>query len=313
MRAERPSKIPFIGFLDYSIPLIGPSNTSKCTPDKILIFSVAVVIYVVYYLAYDIIMPANPPSWAEIPSWVVVMAFVVSYVAFRLAGGLKKTHDRWTDSGASPDDRREQAGSLKKTQDRLDSKLVKIIAFAIVFAAVLVLAAITYSCFAELVLFQSTSLGGDTSEEHTEPNSAGPNQQSSVTGPEATEDIDVIETEWNDYKWEVGVERNTVYLASATIVAFTTFGSLVSVRVFGDPKTLKSRTLGFGMIFSGVLVVIVCQSALMHGACCSGISVTGFSCFFLWTVAAIMSIAYGSILILDAELQGKKGFAISLR
>ena len=243
-----------------------------------IILGVAGIVGAVHYLAYDMILQANPPSWAEIPSWVVMMVFVVSYVAFRRAGGLRKTQGRWS------------------------SKLGKIAAFAIVFAVILALAAIAYSCLAELDQFQDASPDGDAPEEHTESNFAEPSQQSPVSGSETTEDIGAIEAERKDYKWEVGVKKDTVYLASATIVALATFGSLVSIRVFGNPKTLKSRTWGFGMIFSGVLLVLISQSALMYGACCGSISATGFSCFFRWTVVGLIAIAYGSILILDSEL-----------
>ena len=262
------------------MPLVGlPSNPSKCRPDEvILILSVAVVIYVVHHLAYDIIMPANPPSWAEIPSWVVMMAFVVSYVAFHRAGG------------------------LRKTQGRLGSRLGKIIAFVIAFAVILILAVIAYSCLAELDQFQGASPGVDASGEQTELNSAEPGQHSLVIRSETTGDVWVIEVERKDDNWKVDVERDTAYLASATIVALATFGSLVSIRVFGNPETLKSRTWGFGMVFGGVVAVIIFQSFLMYEACCGNINATGFSCFFLWTVVGLIAIAYGSILLRDSEL-----------
>ena len=202
----------------------------------------------------------------------------VSYVAFRLAGG------------------------LRKTQGRLGSRLGKIIAFVIAFAVILILAATAYSCLVELDQFQGASPGGDASGEQTEPNSAEPGRHSLVIGSETTGDVWVIEVERKDDNWKVDVERDTAYLASATIVALATFGSLVSIRVFGNPETLKSRTWGFGMIFGGVVAVIIFQSLLMYGACCGSISATGFSCFLLWTVAAIIAIVYGSILILDSGL-----------
>ena len=273
-------KISFIGFLADTMPLVGlPSNPSKCMPDEVvLILSVAVVIYVAHHLAYDIIMPANPPSWAEIPSWVVMTAFVVSYVAFRRAGGLRKTQGRW------------------------GSKLGKITALAIVFAVILILAATAYSCLVELDQFQGASPSGDASGEQTEPNSAEPGRHSLVIRSETTEDVWVIEVERKDDNWKVDVERDTAYLASATIIALATFGSLVSIRVFGNPETLKSRTWGFGMIFGGVVAVIIFQSLLMYGACCGNINATGFSCFFWWTVAGLIAIAYGSILLRDSEL-----------
>ena len=107
-------------------------------------------------------------------------------------------------------------------------------------------------------------------------------------------------------KWEVSIERDTVYLASATIVGLATFGSLVTVRVIGRPKTHKPRKHGVILMYGGTIVVINYHSLFMYSACCSGINEAQFIILFITTVAALVAIAFGSVLMLDSRLNEEK-------
>ena len=120
---------------------------------------------------------------------------------------------------------------------------------------------------------------------------------------ETTDEVWVVEAERKDDGWELDVKRDTMYLASATIIGLATFGSLVTVRILGDPITLKLRTQGFFMMYVGVIVVIICQSFLMYGACCGNISVIGFIGYFGVTVVALLSITIGAAQILALWLK----------
>ena len=143
---------------------------------------------------------------------------------------------------------------------------------------------------------------------------------------ETTDEVWVIEAEREDDDWEIGVERDTVYLASATIIALATFGSLVTIRVLGKPKIPKLRihkpkiskprihklrihkpkisTLknwGLGLTSGGSGSVILSQSFLMYGACCDNINMTMFIGFFVMTMVALLVVAFGFALIRDSE------------
>ena len=119
-----------------------------------------------------------------------------------------------------------------------------------------------------------------------------------------------------DDGWEIDVKRNTVYLASATIIALATFGSLVTIRVLGNPKILKPkapnpkilkpkasklRNRGFVLISGGIGSVIISQSGLMYFACCGSMNGLLFSSFFLLTVAALLFVTVGFAMIRDSE------------
>ena len=102
--------------------------------------------------------------------------------------------------------------------------------------------------------------------------------------------------------WVIKIERDTVYLASATIIGLATFGSLVTVRAIGKPETRESRKWGLILMYGGVLVVISYHSFFMYNACCGGINVMQFGGLFVTTVVALISIAFGSVLFLDVGL-----------
>ena len=135
------------------------------------------------------------------------------------------------------------------------------------------------------------------------PHSVDPEQPSEVNlilRSEIAGDIWVIETKKADDVWPVEVGRDTVYLASATIVGLATFGSLVTIRILGTPKTREARKWGAVMMFSGVVGVIGYQSFLMYIACCSSINASQFAGFLWLTVGVLVSIALGSGLIMDS-------------
>ena len=123
---------------------------------------------------------------------------------------------------------------------------------------------------------------------------------------ETTGEVWVIEVERKNDNWKIDVDRGTVYLASATIISLATFGSLVTVRVIGSPKTLKPRMRGFVTMFSGVLVVIIIQSILMYSACCGSMSTIGLGGLFFATVLALTSIIIGFAMIMESWFKEEK-------
>ena len=130
---------------------------------------------------------------------------------------------------------------------------------------------------------------------------------------ETTGDVWVVEAKGVDDHWPVEVERDTVYLASATIVSLATFGSLVTIRILGTPKTREARKWGAVIVFSGVVGVIGYQSLLMYSACCSTINASQFA-GFLWLTAAVLAlIAFGCGLIMDSGFRDEERSPKSLR
>ena len=270
--------ISFIGFFTSAMSLVDlPSNPGKrMLAEVVIIMSAAGVIHAVHYSIHGMIMQASPPRGAEILSWVAMTVFIVSYIAFRITGGLWKIRRHWS------------------------SKSSRIAAFTIVFAAGLVLLGIAYPYFTEPDQFQVYSLSDDVSEEHTESNLTEPSRHSLVIESETTGDALKIEVERKDDGWELDVERDTVYLASATIVGLATFGSLVSIRIIGKPKTHGHRTLGLILMYTGAITVIGYHSFFMYNACCGNINVMQFIGLFVITVLSLGLVAFGSLLILDS-------------
>ena len=253
--SQIPIIISFIGHITGATSLIGlPSNpVIRVLAEASIIIGTAGAIYALYHLAFGMIMQGGSPGRAETLSLVVVTAFVLSYIAFRLGGGLRKAKGSW------------RGMSLK--------------AAATTILAGLLLVAVAYPYPVDSERLPEVDV---------------------ILRSETTGDIWVIEVEREDNNWEIGVERDTVYLASATIVGLATFGSLLSVRVLGSPKTLKPRKRGFFIISIGVGMTIGFQSILMHKACCGSISAVLFECLLFATVVALVLIACGFSLIRDS-------------
>ena len=253
--SQIPNIISFIGHITGATSLIGlPSNpVIRVLVEIGIVMGVAGAIYALHYLAFGMIMQGDPPGRAATLSLVVVMALILSYIAFRLGGILRKAKGSW------------RGRSLKGA--------------ATTILAGLVLVAVAYPYPVD---------------------SERPSEVGLVLRSETTGDVWVIEAEKADDDWPVEVGRDTVYLASATIVGLATFGSLLSVRVLGSPKTLKPRKRGFFIISIGVGMTIGFQSILMHKACCGSISAVLFDCLFLATVVALVLIACGFSLIRDS-------------
>ena len=117
---------------------------------------------------------------------------------------------------------------------------------------------------------------------------------------ETTGDVWVIEAERKDESWNFGVDRDTVYLASATILALATFGSVLAVVVSGRPETHKPKRQGASMMFAGVGAVIILQFLIMYGACCSNFDAGYFFILLLFTATALAIVASGFALLLDS-------------
>ena len=131
-------------------------------------------------------------------------------------------------------------------------------------------------------------------------NAERPVETDLILRSETTGDVWVIEAERKDESWNFGVDRDTVYLASATILALATFGSLLAVVVSGRPETHKSKRQGVSMMFAGVGAVIILQFLIMYGACCSNFDAGYFFILLLFTVVALAIVASGFALLLDS-------------
>ena len=266
------SKIAFIGFLTGAIPLVGlPSNPGRRVLEIGIITGVASAVCAFHYLIYSMIIQGDSPGRAETLSLVIAAVFFISYFAFRCGGALWKAKGSWHGKPLV-------ARVLRKAKGSWHGKPFKAATVTTILAW-LILVAVTYPYPAD---------------------SERPTEVDFILRSETTGEVWVIEAERADDDWPVEVGRDTVYLASATIVGLATFGSLLSVRVLGSPKTLKPRKRGFFIISIGVGMTIGFQSILMHKACCGSISAVLFDCLFLATVVALVLIACGFSLIRDS-------------
>ena len=254
-----------------------PSNPDKRMLVEVgIIVGIAVTIYAIHCLIYSIIVQTIPSSWVVILSLVTITMFVVSYVACRLTVGLGKTQGRWSNRSS------------------------KITAFTTVFMVGLVLVIAAYPYLTEPSQSQGHSSDGDVPEEHVGSSPAVQSRNSLVIRSETTGDVWVIEAERKDSGWEVGVGRDTAYLAAATIIGLVTFGSLVSIRAVGNPKTNEPRQQGFVMMCIGMTTVLGFQSIIMHSACCGSMNMKLFDAFFWATVVALVFTAFGFARVIDS-------------
>ena len=225
-----------------------------------IIVYVAGAFYAVHYLAYGMTMQDGSFSRAEAISLVIMLVFVISYIAFHLGGRLWKAKGSWS-------------GRPLKT-------------------------ATTTTIVVGLVLVAIAYLNPVDTERSPEVDL--------IIRSETTGDVWVIEAERKDDNWEVGVERDTVYLASATIIALATFGSMVTIRVLGKPQTRKFREQGIVMMSGGIGAAITVQSLLMYGACCGSMDKTLLSIFLVMATTTIIFVIIGFARILDSWLTDEK-------
>lgn len=268
-RGERPAEAgSFIGIPACAMPLAGlPSNPgTRILAEVGILAGAAGAVYAIHRPVYETSVEANPPGGAEILSLVAVAVFAAAYAASRLAMFLRNIQGGWGDR---------------------PRKVVAAALIAFVVGAAFVAA---YPHIAE----PDPSKGDGMLMEYAGSNSAEPGPRNLVIRSETTGEIWVIEAEKADDGWEVDVDRDTVYLA--TIVGLATFGSLVTVRVLGKPKTRRTRKLGSVLMFGGAVIVISYQSFLMYSACCSSISAWQFGNLFLLTVAVLVAITIGFVL-----------------
>ena len=101
----------------------------------------------------------------------------------------------------------------------------------------------------------------------------------------------------------LGVDRDTVYLASATILALATFGSVLAVVVSGRPEIHKPKGQGASMMFAGVGAVIILQFLIMYGACCSNFDAGYFFILLLFTAVALVIVVGGFARVIDSLLK----------
>ena len=237
-------------------------------------------IYVLHHSIYKTIVQASPPGETQMLSLVAVAMFVAAYAAFRLAVGLRNARGGW------------------------GGRSWKAAAAATMAFAVVVAFAAAYPYVAEIDRSQEAGLGAPV--KHAESNPAEPGPSNLVIRSETTGEIWVIEAERVDDSWVANVDRDTVYLASATIVGLATFGSLVTIRALGKPKTRRARKWGSVLMFGGAISVVIYQSSLMYGACCGSVNAIQFTGSVLLTVGAMITISLGFVLVMDAWLKDEE-------
>ena len=227
-------KISFIGLLTGAMSLVGlPSNPRLFTLVEVGIIIISTItIYPLYSFIDGIVVQDIPSSWVNSLSLVTITMFLVSYLVFRLPG------DPWKTQGYRDKiQKRKMPGRSAegKTQKHWGSKSGYITAFATVLMVGLVMTIAAHPHLME----------PDVSQEHVEPNSAEQSRNGLVIRFETTEDIWVIETERKDDGWEVGVERDTVYLAAATIIGLVSFGVAGIRKGYQQSPNQRIQTAGF--------------------------------------------------------------------
>lgn len=121
-------------------------------------------------------------------------------------------------------------------------------------------------------------------------------------GPEC---INIIQS---DYHAEPTIERHYIHTASATILALTVFGSVLSVRIVADPNNVKAQTKGILAIFAGVIAIVAIHVHIMISTCCVSWTLTqsAYACLLVLTMLLMFLLLLGFGALVSAQLEAAK-------
>ena len=107
---------------------------------------------------------------------------------------------------------------------------------------------------------------------------------------------------------DVGVveDTNGTYTASATILAVTSLGSAISVRMSKNVKLADMQGGGIFMMFGSIFAVILTQMMIMLDACCFGLQKSTLAIYVILTIASLLCMVYGYMLLTVVQARDSK-------
>ena len=102
------------------------------------------------------------------------------------------------------------------------------------------------------------------------------------------------------------IDRETIYAASATLMGFATFGSILGMRLSGSVAEVH-RFVGAITMICGMVGVIFTQAQIMYRACCDVLSNDIMGLFIAGTAGTLTTIVVGFAIIVEGQIKYQNG------
>lgn len=101
-------------------------------------------------------------------------------------------------------------------------------------------------------------------------------------------------------------DANMVYVGSATIVSFASFGSVLTIRVYMNPASFKTQARGLILVLGSVIMTISIHTIIMIGACCMGVPKAALGLGLFVASVFLMLVVFGYAMMVDAQSKERK-------
>ena len=101
----------------------------------------------------------------------------------------------------------------------------------------------------------------------------------------------------------------SIQQTSATILALTSLGSVLSVRISKDLNTANAQEKSLVPVFAGIIVIIVLHAYTIFAACCNTITIFDYGLILGGTVASFFTMIIGYATMIDAQLNETRRIA----
>ena len=101
-------------------------------------------------------------------------------------------------------------------------------------------------------------------------------------------------------------DTGVIYIGSATILSFASFGSVLTIRVYMSPKKPKMQASGLLLVLGSVIMIIIIHTHIMVGVCCIGLPKTALVVGLFAASAFLMLVVLGYSMMVDAQIQVDK-------
>ena len=101
-------------------------------------------------------------------------------------------------------------------------------------------------------------------------------------------------------------DTDTIYIGSATILSFASFGSVLTIRVYMNPKNPKTQARGLILVLGSVIMIIVIHTFIVVGACCMVLPKTALVLGLFVASAFLMLVVLGYSVMVDAQVKEDK-------
>lgn len=264
------------------------------------------VIYHLHYFIYTVTKYAESPGGAELHSWAVAVVFAVAYVASRAASSLCNAKDRRRSSGSngSAGSRNTQAANPNRPLSKLSLSGIRRHIRAKRKAALLI--GIFVMSMAYLL---SLACGPDCQLASQAQPTLLPSQNTADCVGDDPErrycGLDDMPPQSDD-SFVGRIDADTVYIASATILALTSFGSIVGVRISSERETARVQAGGITLMLGSVMAIVFVQVWVMITACCGELAQSGYKCAMMGTAVLLICVLLGHAAVVGAQIEESK-------